>query len=209
MAFSLWKQLKKKLRRSRKPLWTLGGALLIVLLAPGGADLSAAPRAAGPEKGGRSVIEALRDASGPLTVKLHRIYLCGDEMQTLGSMNAHSALGLLQSHPEWTAVLGNDGSVVMEQLIDDLSESCKKSAYFSVDDSGNLSLFDGPPKHKKVMRTFFQLDVHYMESSLPKNRMDELVNGIRVVDKDEYNSVLSTFSDFALEKSERVMKPAY
>ena len=62
---------------------------------------------------------------------------------------------------------------------------------------------------QKVLRTFFQLDVHYMESSLPKERLNELVNGIRISDMDDYNSVLSTFSDFATDKSEKVMNPTY
>nr|WP_246427575.1 BofC C-terminal domain-containing protein [Paenibacillus phyllosphaerae] len=97
----------------------------------------------------------------------------------------------------------------MQQWIDDLSDACKESATFGVDKSGNLSLFDGPPKKEKVLRTFFQLDVNFMESSLPKEQVEQLTTGIRVTDKDEYNSVLSTFSDYAVGRSERVMKSTY
>jgi forespore regulator of the sigma-K checkpoint len=59
-----------------------------------------------------------------------------------------------------------------------------------------------------VVRTFFQLDVRSLESSLSKERLHELAGGIRVSDKNEYNSVLSTYSDYALQKSRGVMKPA-
>jgi forespore regulator of the sigma-K checkpoint len=189
-------------------MWALGCFVCILTLASVPSHASAAWQHTS-EQPVRSVIEELAQNRQPVTVKLHRIYLCGDEMKQLGRMDGNSALRLLQRHPEWTAVSGKDGSVVMEQMIDDLSETCKKSAYFSLDKFGNLSLFDGPPKEKKVLRTFFQLDVHYMESSLPKERVDELVNGIRINDKDEYNSVLSTFSDYAVDKSEKVMKSTY
>jgi forespore regulator of the sigma-K checkpoint len=208
MEFSLWKQLKKRLRRSRRPMWALGCFACILTLAAAPSHASA-NRQVKPEQPVRSVIEELAQSNHPVTVKLHRIYLCGDEMKHLGRIDGKAALRLLQHHPEWTAVAGKDGSVVMEQMIDDLSETCKQNAYFSLDKFGNLSLYDGPPKEKKVLRTFFQLDVHYMESSLPKERVDELVNGIRINDKDEYNSVLSTFSDYAVDKSEKVMKSTY
>ena len=47
------------------------------------------------------------------------------------------------------------------------------------------------------MRTFFQLDVGSMESSLPRDVIQRLEEGIRIQDMEEYNSVLSTFSDYA------------
>jgi forespore regulator of the sigma-K checkpoint len=230
MEFSLWKQLKKRLRRGRRPLWTLGSLLgLLALLAEpaavsaqlmtsdtlhiilpskeehAGADVQSP---AG-DKGGRSVIEVLAGYKEPVTVKLHRIYLCGDETKRLGRMDAKSVLGLLKRHSDWTAVMDQYGAVIMEQRIQDLSDACKENAYMSLDKEGNLSLFEGPPKKEKVLRTFFQLDVHYMESSLPKERLNELVNGIRISDMDDYNSVLSSFSDFAVDKSEKVMKPTF
>jgi forespore regulator of the sigma-K checkpoint len=99
--------------------------------------------------------------------------------------------------------------VYFEQSIEDMSEHCKANAYMGVDKKGNLTLFDGVPKKEKVVRTFFQLDVRYMESSLPQDKLDQLAKGIRISDMDEYNSVLSTYSDFAVEQNQKVMKPAY
>ncbi|QYR23400.1 BofC C-terminal domain-containing protein [Paenibacillus sp. sptzw28] len=228
MEFSLWKQLKKRLRRGRRPLWTLGCLLgLLALLAEPAAVnaklmvsstshilLSSKEGHAGadvhsPERNKGSVIQVLASHKGPITVKLHRIYLCGDETKRLGRMDAKSVLGLLKRHSDWTAVMDQAGAVIMEQRIQDLSDACKENAYMSLDKAGNLSLFEGPPKKEKVLRTFFQLDVNYMESSLPKERFNELVNGIRISDIDDYNSVLSSFSDFAVDKSEKVMKPTY
>jgi forespore regulator of the sigma-K checkpoint len=211
--FSLWKQIKKRLRR-RRPMWTLGSLLFLLALGfsliwtgsifTGAQTVFAALDAPAP-----SLIETLRHRGGILTVKLHRVYLCGEEIKPLGRMDARQTVVLLQSHPNWTARLDGNGTVWMEEAVDELSAFCKEGAYFSIDKQGFLSLFDGPPDKEKVLRTFFQLDVGYLESSLPKERLDELERGIRVTDLAEFNSVLSTFSDYALQKSERVMKPAY
>ncbi|EXX85534.1 hypothetical protein BG53_08220, partial [Paenibacillus darwinianus] len=157
----------------------------------------------------QSVIETLRTSKDPLPVRLRRIYLCGEETRSLGVISAKRTISLLQEHPGWTAVMDPDGTVALEERIDDLSPACKESAVFGVDKEGNLSLFDGPPERNKVLRTFFQLDVTYMESSLPPGRIDALERGIRVTDVDEFNSVLSSFADYALEESRKVMKPTF
>lgn len=86
-------------------------------------------------------------------------------------------------------------------------EIIKENTYFGLDDQGILSLFEGLPSEKKVIRSFFQLDVEYLESSLPRDMVDQLYEGIEVTDYAEYNSVLSTFSDYAIDISEEVMKP--
>ena len=155
------------------------------------------------------MIATLSDMHAKVTVKLRRVYICGVESETIGSLSSADALQMMKLHPEWTAMLDEQGAVVMEQRIDDLSESCKRNAYFGLDKLGRLSLFDGAPKKEKVLRTFFQLDVNYMESSLPRERIDELVKGIRVTDKDAFNSVISTYSDYAVNRTEKVMKRTF
>ncbi|XEC97692.1 BofC C-terminal domain-containing protein [Paenibacillus tarimensis] len=152
MTFSLWKQVKRRLRRRRRPLWTLGTFLIGVFAA------------------------ALWYSSIAYSAELHQPAAMNDNIESF----------------------------------DELQEVWKKNAFFGLDKLGNLSLFDGPPADEKVIRTFFQLDVTYMESSLPKEQIDSLNRGIPVNDLAEYNSVLSTFSEFAYQpSSEKVMKPAY
>lgn len=210
LEFSLWKELKKRLRR-RRSLLTLGSIMLLLTIAVVPSPAYAADM---DEKDARaktpSVIRMLQEQDGTLTVKMHRLYICGEEMQPLGRMASDQIVRMLVNHPEWTAVLANDGkTVLLEQNVADLSEECRTNAYIGMDKKGNLSLFEGEPKKEKVMRTFFQLDVHYMESNLPQEKMEQLANGIKISDIDEYNSVLSTFSDFALQENENVMKPTY
>jgi hypothetical protein len=88
-----------------------------------------------------------------------------------------------------------------------MEEVIKENTYFGLDDNGILSLFEGLPSDKKVIRSFFQLDVKHLESSLPRETIEQLYEGIKVTDLAEYNSVLSTFSDFATDISEEVMEP--
>nr|WP_238357384.1 BofC C-terminal domain-containing protein [Cohnella zeiphila] len=95
----------------------------------------------------------------------------------------------------------------MEETVDDFSPACGKSAYVGIDQVGNVSLYDGPPRKEKVLRTFFQLDVKSLESSMSKEKLKELADGIRVTDRDEFNSVMSTFSDYAREKTAEALKP--
>ncbi len=126
-------------------------------------------------------------------------YVCGEEERTLGKLNTDEIYNLLNEHPTWKGQFAGQGKLVLNETIPDLSPTCKERAYMSLDKDGNLSLFDGPPEQAKVIKTFFQLDISSMESSLPDNALRHLYDGIRIQDIDEYNSVLSTFSDYSRE----------
>nr|WP_255570596.1 BofC C-terminal domain-containing protein [Cohnella sp. CFH 77786] len=123
----------------------------------------------------------------------------------LGRHSAGKAAELLKSRRDWEASFETSGRLVLQENVEDLSPACRQTAYIGMDADGNLSLFDGPPRKDNVVRTFFQLDIRSLESSLSKEKLHELADGIRVSDRDEYRSVLSSFSDFA-RKSEGVMK---
>ncbi|MFF2480532.1 BofC C-terminal domain-containing protein [Paenibacillus sp. NPDC058071] len=207
MEFSLWKQVRKRLRRRRRSLWILGSFVLL-LTAANATVWTHEVYAASPDA--IETLEKLEEQKEPLVVWLRHVYVCGEETRPLGLLNAARIKQMLAGQPELKPVMGQDGrSLTLEKRIEDLSEECRANAYFGMDRDGNLSLFEGEPKEEKVMRTFFQLDVKYMESSLSQDKVDQLTAGIKVNDIDEYNSVLSTFSDFALQENERAMKPAY
>ncbi|WP_082967387.1 BofC C-terminal domain-containing protein [Paenibacillus oryzae] len=275
MTFHPWRQLKKRLRRGRRPLWSLGGlaarmspAALWVIAAASAAWLTALPLAGGVvfaasgegaatvtvigsapttsldnaeaaapgssalfakgnnadiAKGNDIVAESpefqtphsisrklqeLKQNGERAEVVMHILYVCGEETESLGSLNPDEIASLLSLHPGWTASMEPDGlSVRLERRVNDLSPHCKSHAYFGIDRSGNFSLYDGEPKDDKVMRTFFQLDIGYLESSLPAGQFEQLSRGIRVCDIEEYNSVLSTFSDYAIDDGTRDERP--
>lgn len=155
----------------------------------------------------REFMQKLNTSKGKKHVHVRITYVCGIEEQDMGKLTADGIYELMNKNPLWQGRLDNKGEVWLEQTVSDLSPTCKRQAYMSIDSNGNLTLFDGPPEEEKVMRTFFQLDVGSMESSLPRDVIQQLEEGIRIQDMEEYNSVLSTFSDYARDMAENVMNP--
>ncbi|WP_243767238.1 BofC C-terminal domain-containing protein [Paenibacillus agricola] len=139
---------------------------------------------------------------------IRTVYVCGDELEPIGQMDAAEMLAYHKSNPYTVASLAADGSIHFVKTIEDLSPHCKENAYFGMDKGGNLSLFEGVPGtgEGNVIQTFFQLNIEHLESSLPRDAIKELYRGIQVRDLSEYNSVLSTFSDFAVEVTEKAMQ---
>ncbi|WP_422660182.1 BofC C-terminal domain-containing protein [Paenibacillus sp. EC2-1] len=155
----------------------------------------------------RVFMQHLNNAQGKMKVHLVTSFVCGEEEQVIGDLDTDTIYSLMNNNPSWKGKMDDNGEVWLEETVtDDLSPTCKEQAYMSIDANGNLTLFEGPPQEEKVLRTFFQLDIGSMESSLPKDVLKQLQDGIRIQDIEEYNSVLSTFSDYARDLAENVMK---
>jgi forespore regulator of the sigma-K checkpoint len=147
--------------------------------------------------------------SNPVNVVMEKQYVCGKETIALGMKNPDELIKYMMDNPRITAVMSAQGDLMLIEQIDDLSPACKNNAYIGVDGEGNLTLFEMETGEKKAVRTFFQLNIHQMESSLPQDTIRQIYTGIKISDIDEFNSVLSTFSDYAVdEKTEKVMKPS-
>lgn len=210
------KQLKKRLRWKRSWL-TLGIFVLVVVatwFAFGNDDQynsKVATRAtiAGitPEDDVRlqEATKLLQTISDRRESYLLKSYICGEERSQLGSHTSQELLTLQKQHPSWQLSIQETGEVVFKENIEDLSPDCKERAVFGIDGSSNLSLFNGTPANNHIIRTFFQLNIQQLESSLPRETVAQLHKGIRVTDIEEYNSVLSTFSDYAIEVTEGAM----
>ncbi|KEQ22921.1 BofC C-terminal domain-containing protein [Paenibacillus tyrfis] len=220
----LKKQLKKKLRLKRRWLnlavvllaaglfaagaWMLRGSLYDKS-SPQGQEQSVFSRAVEayvqPEEEVRAMI---KDLSGQRDAFVKKSYVCGEELQRIGIMNAADILAYHKTHPSMTVSLGNANRVYFIEKVDDLSPQCKNNAYFGLDAKGNLSLFEGVPGSggQNVLRTFFQLNIRHLESSLPRETVKQLYQGVRIRDLADYNSVLSTLSDYAIEETEKAMQ---
>lgn len=77
--------------------------------------------------------------------------------------------------------------------------TCVNQAYIGLGDRDYLILYDGQPKDGKIVRRLFQIDIESIESTLHEGTLDQLVDGIQVLDEVEFSSVLSSFSDYAVE----------
>ncbi|MEC0166771.1 BofC C-terminal domain-containing protein [Paenibacillus graminis] len=153
------------------------------------------------------LLETLSQEPVSRTVHLKTTYISGEEIVTLpGDKSLVQLKQVIAAHPDWNGWISADGDLWLEHMVNDLSPLIKKDAFIGVDEHGNLTLFKGPPAEEKVLKTFFQMDMGSMKSSLPDDILEQLHEGIRVQDVEEYNSVLSTFSDYARDTSEQVMQ---
>jgi forespore regulator of the sigma-K checkpoint len=153
-----------------------------------------------------AMLERIKEDNHRHPVVLRTQFVCGEQVQQLGELDGQAVSSLHESHPDALIDMTDDGVVSFTELINDLSPECRDNAFFGLDESGNLTLFNGQPEEDRVIKTFFQLNIQYLESSLPRDTVDQLHRGIRVTDLEEYNSVLSTFSDYAIDETEQVMK---
>lgn len=220
------KQLKRRWRRWKRTIWMTAALGAVTVLAYSGlpissaierlltTDFSQATSVMGPvtpdtrsEQEIQALVEQLGSDPDHLTsVVLETQYICGAETEQLGKMAVSQLKMLLAQHPEWDATVGKSDELHLKQRVDDLSLLCKQQAYISIDAVGNLNLYEGKPADEKVIRTFFQLDVGTLESSLPEGVLEQLQQGIRIQDKDEYDSVISTFSDYAVDENHKLIR---
>lgn len=221
--FAISKHLRRRMRRWRRAIWTGLACFLVAIMAWKGLALSKQMEALmTSEPIVKETLGLLQDTklqdevtpdwlkdiqrSGQAKiVHLSKKYICGEETTVLGIMKPDEITSLLKEHPDWIGRIGNGGDVWLEEHVNALSTECERNGYFGIDRLGNLSLFDGSPKEEKVLKTFFQLDVETMESVLPQKEMEQIRKGIRVQDVEEFDSVLSTFSEFAVGATEGVI----
>ncbi|TDF97657.1 BofC C-terminal domain-containing protein [Paenibacillus piri] len=221
MLFSLLGKLKKKLRWKRRWL-TLAAVLLLagigslaVVLLRDKTQATDLKWTSAEEVFTRQIDQAqpeeeiqamIKQIEGQREAYAQKSYVCGEEVQRLGLMTAQQILQYHKDHPLLTVKINSAGGVIFNEQVEDLSPQCKTNAYFGMDANGNLSLFEGMPGDKQVIRTFFQLNIEFLESSLPRETVKQLYRGIPVSNLDEYNSVLSTFADFAVEESKKILQ---
>ncbi|WP_025690339.1 BofC C-terminal domain-containing protein [Paenibacillus zanthoxyli] len=154
-------------------------------------------------QGNATLIKAIADSGLSRKVHYKTNYVCDEEIRNVPqAMSPKELQFLIAEHSDWQGKIGPEGDVWLERNVNDLSPSCKKEAYIGIDNEGNLTLFKGPPKREEALKTFFQIDIGTMKSALPEKVWRQLQGGIRVQDIHEYNSVLSTFSDYARDNAE-------
>ncbi|GEN33062.1 MULTISPECIES: BofC C-terminal domain-containing protein [Aneurinibacillus] len=137
---------------------------------------------------------------------LKREYICGETEEETKRETVASVDELLRRYQGWTFVSRNRNVYTFEKKINDLSPHCKENAYFGLGADGELTLFDGLPEKGQVIQTFFRLDTKKLESSLPPEELQLLRKGIHITDAAEYNSIISTYSEFSNEEKEAAVQ---
>lgn len=97
-----------------------------------------------------------------------------------------------------TFIKEEQGKYIFERKVDDLSPVLKDKGVIGVDRNGMLTLYEGDPKENNVIQTFFQIDLERLETSLPAEEINQLQQGIHFSSLAEFNSILSTYGEYAV-----------
>lgn len=206
MQNSVWKKIKKRIRRKLKRYGSLAWSaaklyMLLAVLLSAAISGTTTVHANEMTSFNKDELSSWFSDQQKLRAILHRIYVCGEEIVELGNLSYENVVILIQQNPRWKLSVDQAHTIMrFEEHVDDLSPHCKANAFFGIDDEGLFSLYDGTPAQEKVMKTFFQLNIPYLEIRLPKQELEHLQHGIRVRDIEEYDSVLSTFNEFRLDR---------
>lgn len=136
-------------------------------------------------------------AQQEVNLTLQKTYVCGTEVEEKVTKMVPSMDQIYMDYQDWELVSQQENHFVFKKFVHDLAPVCREKGYFGLTEDGILTLFEGPPKEEKVIQTFFQIDTQKMESSLPQNDLALLKEGIRIHDLAEYNSILSTYGEYA------------
>ncbi|MGF2617230.1 regulator [Rossellomorea vietnamensis] len=129
-------------------------------------------------------------------VILERVYLDGEVSEEIKSETIWSMEDFWAGYAAWELVDMTEEQVVFRQDVDDISPLLKSNGYFGISDDGVLSIFNGRPGQSEIIQSFFQIDIHKLESG----KRDELVKGIPVKSKQSYEQVIQSFQPYSLNE---------
>ncbi|WP_042345655.1 BofC C-terminal domain-containing protein [Bacillus massiliigorillae] len=125
-------------------------------------------------------------------VILQTIYFDGEKSEEVLFREGLSVEEIVSEFKAWQLVVQTDKELVLQKYTNDISPLLKANGYFGITEDGTLSIFNGKPTQSDVIQSFFHIDVEMLEA---KTHHD-LVEGIRVKDKKQYESVLETFEPY-------------
>ncbi|GAA0483370.1 hypothetical protein GCM10008986_05530 [Salinibacillus aidingensis] len=128
-----------------------------------------------------------------LEVVLKRKYLDGNIEKEVKNETIWSLQDFWANYKTWNLQKQQEGRVVFEKEIEDLSPEVKKNGYFGLNEDNVLSIFNGKPENSEVIKAFYQIDVEKLESF----RKDELKSGIKVDKKSTFQTVIQTYKEYA------------
>ncbi len=133
-----------------------------------------------------------------LEVTLIRKYVNGEVSEEVINETILSMEDFWAKYAEWNLVEMDEGKIVFEQKIDDISPLIKMNGYFGITDDGTLTIFNGKPDDAHIIQSFFQIDVKKLEGRKHK----QLQKGIPVKSKEDYKEILETLKHYSVSIQE-------
>lgn len=125
-------------------------------------------------------------------ITLQSIFLDGELTEEIIFKETASAEEVMKQYSEWELVKQTEKELIFQKQINDISPLLKANGYFGLTEDGVLSIFNGRPNDSDVIHSFFQIDVDMLEVK----KQNELSNGIRINDKEQFQAVLETFKPY-------------
>lgn len=192
------KRLRRRLRRQRSALLLASIAIVVLLI-----TTSFIVKEDSYENSDNAVrFEDARAVSAApkwqVTIQQH--YFVGPITEEKLELTSTELQQWLAEHPDVEKVAEEGDQMVFRQMIVDLSPIIKDQGYFALDEQGVLHLYQGETKEENIIQTFFQVDIERLETSLPVEEYMLLRQGIHITSIAEYNQVLATYAEFAIEQ---------
>ncbi len=124
-----------------------------------------------------------------LEVVLQRIYIDGQMSEERRRETVWSLEDFWATYEGWRVVNQQEGEIVFNKKVKELSPRIKAKGYIGLDEHGKLSIFEGKPSQQKVIQTFYQIDLDELEVMETQN----LQNGIKIHSADQYYKLLKQF----------------
>ncbi|TKD70413.1 regulator [Pseudalkalibacillus hwajinpoensis] len=162
---------------------------LVLLMTIGGTSVLANEENGTGPKNSKAPLQ--HEVNGPLEVEVILRTNYADGVSTKQTVNETiwAMEDFWNEYADWQLVNQEEGRMIFERNIEDISPASKESGHFGLTEDGILSIFDGSPADEKVIQTFFQIDVGKLESS----RREQLMDGIPVESWYQFESMLQTF----------------
>lgn len=125
-------------------------------------------------------------------ITLQSIYVDGELTEEIIFKETASLDEVIKQYMDWELMKQTDKELVFQKQINDISPLLKVNGYFGVTEDGVLSIFNGKPTDSDVIHSFFQINVEMLEVK----KQNELGKGIRVNDREQYESVLEAFKPY-------------
>lgn len=134
----------------------------------------------------------MHEASDIKKVILQTIYFDGEVSEEIVFKDGLTDAEIQAEFKKYKLINQSDKELVFQKYSNDISPLLKANGYFGITEDGTLSIFNGKPTESDVIQSFFHIDVQMLEAK----KHHDLVEGIRVKDKKQYESVLETFAPY-------------
>ena len=129
-----------------------------------------------------------------LQVILQREYLDGELSEEKITEWFWSIEEFKNKYRDWKIIEQTKDHIVLHKMENDISPLLKTNGYFGITKDGTLSIYNGKPEKDKIIHTFFQIDVGKLEVY----QQEELQQGIQIISKDQFNSLMKEYREYAV-----------